>query len=140
MQTETEAIRGPAPAAPRAEPMEFASFEEFWPYYVGEHRHPWNRALHYVGTSMALGTVGAAVVTLNPTWLILTPIVGYGPAWIGHFLIEGNKPATFSHPLWSLRADLKMLGLALRGQMAAEVTRLYGSPHPSPDAPLLSRT
>lgn len=100
------------------------SFEEFWPYYVGEHRHPVNRALHYVGTSVAIGTVAAAVVTANPLWLVATPIAGYGFAWAGHYLVEGNRPATFKHPLWSLRGDFKMLGLALRGQMGAEVTRL----------------
>ena len=115
----------------------FESFEEFWPFYVGEHRNPISRGLHYAGTSMAIGTVGAAVVTLNPAWLILTPIVGYGPAWIGHFVVEGNKPASFKHPLWSLRGDLKMLGMALRGKMADEVTRLYGSASPTEDAPLL---
>jgi len=68
-------------------------------------------------------------------FLLATPVVGYGPAWIGHFFIEGNRPATFGHPLWSLRADFKMLSLALRGRMADEVTRIYGSPHPAPDAP-----
>lgn len=138
--TDTKSTNGKSTeyAAPTPEARKLESFEEFWPYYVGEHRSPLNRALHYAGTSMALGTVGAAVTTLNPAWLILTPIVGYGPAWIGHFLIEGNKPATFDHPLWSLRADFKMLGMAVRGKMADEVTRLYGSSNPSFDAPLLA--
>ena len=104
------------------------SFEEFWPYYVGEHKSPVNRGLHYVGTTLAIGTVGAAVVTLNPLWLLATPIVGYAPAWIGHFLIEGNRPATLDYPVWSLRGDLKMLGFALRGKMAAEVERVCGAP------------
>ena len=102
----------------------YQSFEEFWPYYVGEHRDPVCRALHYAGTTMAIGTVAAAALTVNPAWLLLTPVVGYGPAWIGHFFIEGNVPATFKHPLWSLRGDLKMLGMALQGRMAAEVARL----------------
>jgi hypothetical protein len=113
------------------------SFEEFWPFYVGEHRHPVSRALHYAGTSMAVGTIAAAAITWNPAWLLATPVVGYGPAWIGHFIIEGNKPASFKYPLWSLRADFKMLGLALRGRMSDEVVRLYGSTHPAPEAPLL---
>ena len=30
------------------------SFEEFWPFYVGEHRSPINRFLHYIGTSSGL--------------------------------------------------------------------------------------
>jgi hypothetical protein len=101
------------------------SFEEFWPFYVGEHKDPRSRALHYVGTTLAIGTVAAAALTVNPTWLLLTPIVGYTPAWIGHFIIEKNRPATFKYPVWSLRGDLRMLSYALAGKMADEVERLY---------------
>src|SRR5579871_4352260 len=103
----------------------YQSFEEFWPYYVGEHKDPLCRALHYVGTSLAIGTVATAVLTANPSWLLLTPVVGYGPAWIGHFFVEHNRPATFKYPLWSLRGDFRMLSLALKGKMAAEVERLH---------------
>jgi hypothetical protein len=99
------------------------SFEEFWPFYVGEHKNPVNRALHYAGTTMVIGTVATAAVTMNPLWLLATPIVGYAPAWIGHFVFEKNVPATFKHPLWSLAADFKMYGLALRGKMAEELER-----------------
>jgi hypothetical protein len=101
------------------------SFEEFWPFYLGEHQDPLNRALHYVGTSLAVGTVATAVVTVNPAWLLLTPVVGYTPAWIGHFVIEGNRPATFKYPVWSLRGDLRMLSFALRGKIASELARLH---------------
>jgi hypothetical protein len=102
------------------------SFDEFWPHYVHAHRNPVNRALHYAGTTAAIGTVTAATVTLNAALLLLTPVVGYGPAWIGHFVFEKNRPATFDHPLWSLRADFKMLGMALRLKMRAEVERVCG--------------
>ncbi|MDB4992615.1 MAG: hypothetical protein JWM74_47 [Myxococcaceae bacterium] len=107
-----------------AETTDFHSFEEFWPFYVGEHKDPTNRALHYVGTSLAIGTVGAAVITWNPLWLLATPVVGYAPAWIGHFVIEGNRPATFKHPLWSIRGDLRMLKMALQGKIKAEIERV----------------
>ncbi len=115
------------------------SFEEFWPFYIGEHRVPISRALHYVGTSMATCTVLTAALT-GRLWLTpLALVLGYGPAWVGHFFIENNKPASFKYPLWSFRADYKMLWLALRGKMAAEVTRLYGCPAPRRDAPLLAQ-
>ena len=123
----------------RAPAMRIQSFREFWPYYVGEHRSPACRGLHYVGTSLMLTVVTLALTSGDPRWFILAPVVGYGPAWIGHFGIERNRPATFKYPLWSLLADLKMYGLALRGRMAAEVTRLYGSPNPAADAPLRVR-
>jgi hypothetical protein len=103
------------------------SFEEFWPHYVHAHRHPVNRALHYVGTTAALGSLVTAAVTLNPAWLLVAPVAGYGPAWIGHFFFEKNKPASFEHPLWSLRGDFKMYALALRGRMGAELERICGS-------------
>ena len=109
-----------------SEAARIETFEEFWPFYVGEHLHPVNRALHYVGTSILFGSVAAAAVTLNPAWLLAAPL-GYGPAWIGHFFIEGNRPATFKHPAWSLRADLKMFGLAVRGKMGAEIERICGA-------------
>ena len=113
------------------------SFEEFWPFYIGEHRLPIVRGLHYLGTSTATLTLLFAL-TVGKVWLLpLALVIGYGPAWVGHFFIEQNKPASFKYPLWSLRADYKMLWLAARGRMAAEVTRLYGSPAPRRDAPLL---
>ncbi|MEM9462036.1 MAG: DUF962 domain-containing protein [Myxococcota bacterium] len=112
------------------------SFAEFWPYYIGEHRSPVCRGLHYFGTGMALTTAVVAAFT-GTAWLFLLALVlGYGPAWVGHFFVEHNRPATFKYPLWSLLSDFKMLGMALRGKMGAEVVRLYGSRAPAPDAPL----
>jgi hypothetical protein len=105
---------------------ELQSFEDFWPHYVHAHRNPVNRALHYTGTTLALGSVAAAVTTFNPLWLLAAPVAGYGPAWIGHFFFEKNKPATFEHPLWSLRGDFKMYWLGLRGRMGAELERVCG--------------
>ena len=114
----------------------YESFEEFWPYYLSEHRNPVCRGLHYVGTSTGIAVLGLGILTLNPFALPAALVTGYGGAWVGHFIIEKNRPATFKYPRWSLMADFKMLGLAVRGRMSAEVTRLYGSPNPPPDAPL----
>ena len=101
----------------------YNSFTEFWPYYLAEHSKPGTRLLHLVGTSIALGTV-AVFILIGKWWLFpLALIPGYGAAWIGHFFIEKNKPATFQYPLWSFIGDYKMIGLMLTGKMDAEVDR-----------------
>jgi hypothetical protein len=99
-----------------------SSFEEFWPFYVSQHRRRSTRALHFAGSTLVLACLaGAALV--SPWMLLAAPVVGYGPAWIGHFFCERNRPATFAHPLWSLRGDFRMYRLILTGGMAAEVER-----------------
>ncbi len=78
---------------------EFRSFREFYPYYLGEHRHPVCRRLHLLGSTLVLAVVLVAILTADWRWLLLAPVVGYGFAWIGHFVFEKNRPATFRHPL-----------------------------------------
>lgn len=95
----------------------FSTFEEFWPFYVGEHLHPTTRKLHFAGT--ALGVACAAV----GYWAIGL-VVAYGCAWLGHFKFERNKPATFSHPFYSFRADFRMFRLIATGRMDEEIARL----------------
>lgn len=104
-------------------PTSIASFDEFWPHYVRAHTDPRNRLLHAVGTASALAAVSAGVSTGNLLLIAAAPVLGYGPAWIGHFVLEGNRPATFQHPFYSLRADFKMLWLMLQGAMAREVEK-----------------
>jgi hypothetical protein len=103
---------------------QFDTFEDFWPHYVRAHSERLNRQLHFVGTTLALGAVALGLRRGRRRWLALAPVVGYGPAWIGHFLVEGNVPATFGHPLWSLRADFRMYGKMIAGTMDAEVARV----------------
>jgi hypothetical protein len=103
----------------------FETFDDFWPYYLAEHADPTNRALHVAGTLTAVATAGYAAATRKPKLLALAPAIGYGAAWIGHFFIEKNKPATFKHPLWSLIGDFKMAGMTVTGRIDDELRR-YG--------------
>lgn len=105
----------------------FESFEEFWPFYVREHANKTNRTLHFIGTTLAMSSVAAALLTKRRALLLAAPVFGYGFAWVGHFMVEGNKPATFKHPLWSLRGDFKMWWLMANGAMDAEVERVTSS-------------
>jgi hypothetical protein len=99
------------------------SYAAFWPLYLRDHRHPATRRLHVLGTLGGLGLLLAGLIA-GPWWLaVLAPVFAYGLAWIGHFWIEHNRPATFRHPLWSLRADLHMVALFLRGRLKAETDR-----------------
>ena len=95
----------------------FASFREFYPYYLGQHTHPVSRRLHVSGTLIALALAGSALVTGHWAWLLAVPLAGYLPAWAGHYFFEHNAPATFSYPLYSLRGDLSMLTEVLTGRM-----------------------
>lgn len=41
--------------------------------------------------------------------LVLAGIVSaYACAWVSHFFVEKNRPATFKYPIWSLRGDLRL--------------------------------
>ena len=84
------------------------TFRRFYVFYLGEHRNRMCRRLHFVGTSLVIGCVLAAVVTRDAWWLVGAPLCGYGFAWIGHFFFEKNRPATFQHPLYSLLGDFVM--------------------------------
>lgn len=106
---------------------DFESFDEFWAHYLAEHSKPLTRVLHALGTGGALASVAAALYKKDPKYLLLAPLLGYGPSWLGHLLVEGNKPATFDHPLWSLGADAKMLKMMATGELEEEYRRLLGS-------------
>jgi hypothetical protein len=99
------------------------SFAAFWPYYLREHARPQTRALHYLGTTLVVLIAIAALVTQRWTLLIAMPAAGYAFAWIGHYAVERNRPATFTYPLWSLAADFRMWGLWLTGKLKPELTR-----------------
>jgi hypothetical protein len=99
-------------------------FAAFWPFYLGQHADPRTRAVHYCGT--ALGTLMALCFIFTKDWAILAGalVAGYGPAWAAHAFIEHNRPATFTHPFWSFRADYRMLYFAATGRLAAELDRV----------------
>jgi hypothetical protein len=94
----------------------FASFREFYPYYLEQHVNRISCRLHVAGTLLAVAVVTAALATGRWMWLLAAPLAGYLPAWLGHFFFEGNSPATFRYPLYSLRGDFTMLAEVLTGR------------------------
>lgn len=99
------------------EHQEFRSFRDFYPYYLSEHRNPVCRRLHFAGSLLVIVLIVLAVVLKKPALLIAVPIAGYGFAWIGHFVFEKNRPATFRHPLYSLLGDWAMFRDILTGRI-----------------------
>lgn len=95
----------------------FSSFAEFYPYYLSEHQNPVCRALHYIGSSLVIAVLLYALIMQQWAWLWLLPVIGYSFAWVGHFLFEHNKPATFQYPFYSLAADWVMFKDFLTGQL-----------------------
>jgi hypothetical protein len=94
----------------------FATYGEFWVHYLSQHQHPANRILH------AAGTIGGATSLVlagsrSLYWLLAVLPLGYGAAWLGHFLVERNRPLTFQYPFWSLLADYQLVILLLMGRL-----------------------
>ena len=86
----------------------FKSFNEFYPFYLKEHTNKTCRLLHFVGTSIVVVLLLYIFITTRFQLLLLVPIIGYGFAWVGHFVFEKNKPATFQYPLYSFIGDWVM--------------------------------
>ena len=103
--------------------MAIERYADFWPVYLRAHSHPWNRLLHAVGTLAGLGLLVAAGLLRDWRLAVAAPLVGYGLAWTGHFAVEGNRPATFGHPLWSFLSDWRMLALFLTRRLGGELRR-----------------
>ena len=96
----------------------FTSFAEFYPFYLSEHADRRTRRIHFAGSSLALVLVLSSLVTGSVGLFVLAVIAGYGFAWIGHFVFEKNRPATFQYPLWSFMGDWKMFWQILTGKIA----------------------
>jgi hypothetical protein len=106
-----------------SESKPYQSFAEFYPFYLQEHSHPLCRALHYIGSSLVIFTLCFALFEQQYGFLWLLPVIGYGFAWVGHFFIEKNRPATFQYPLYSFLADWVMLKDFLTGQLKRKLAQ-----------------
>jgi len=83
-------------------------FKNFYPFYLNEHSNPINKALHFVGTTLVILAVIYSIYTAQYKLIWLCPFIGYGFAWVGHFIFEKNRPATFKQPFYSFASDFVM--------------------------------
>ncbi len=94
----------------------FSSFSDFYPFYLSEHSDIRCRRLHFIGTFLVIVALMLGIF-VSAWWLIGIPLFGYGFAWVGHFVFEKNRPATFKYPFYSLIGDWVMFADILRGRV-----------------------
>lgn len=95
----------------------YNSFKRFYPFYLSQHRNRTCRRLHFIGSTLVLILIVAAIINQAAIYLLATPLAGYGFAWLGHFIFEKNRPATFTYPLYSLMGDWVMYKDMLTGRI-----------------------
>ncbi len=101
----------------------YRTLEEFWTYYVNEHKKPLTRQLHFVGNTNLLLWLLLALFRRSLKLVIFAVISSYLIAWIGHFFVEKNLPATFRYPVMSAICDMIMYAKMWSGEMDHELTK-----------------
>jgi len=86
----------------------YTNFKDFYPYYLSEHDNKYTKLLHFIGTTIAIYFYVRFFMTFEFIFLLASLLSGYGFAWVAHFFVEHNKPATFKYPLWSFIGDHKI--------------------------------
>ncbi len=105
----------------------YSSVKEFWPYYVTQHQKKSTRYWHFVGNTNLFIWLLAAWAERS-LWILAGGVVtSYAFAWVGHFIMERNRPATFDYPVLSALCDMKMYGLMWLGKMDAEMEKYANS-------------
>jgi hypothetical protein len=98
--------------------MTYKTFQSFYPFYLSQHQNPICRTLHVIGTALLLSVLTFSMLSGELKLLFSLPVIGYGFAWIGHFIFEKNRPATFKYPLYSLMGDFKMFWDVVTGKIS----------------------
>lgn len=120
-----------AQVEPKSELEQYPKFElpiknysEFYRFYLTEHRNIMSRRLHAAGSSIGIYFFTQAIRQRKAKYVLYGLVSGYACAWVGHFVFEKNKPASFKQPLYSFISDWRMLSDILRGDLSLKDRRL----------------
>ncbi|ENX43838.1 hypothetical protein F886_03196 [Acinetobacter sp. NIPH 542] len=94
------------------------NYQEFYRFYLTEHRNIMSRRLHVVGSSIGIYFFSKAIRKKQAKYVLYGLVVGYANAWVGHFVFEKNKPASFKQPFYSFISDWRMLSDVARGRLS----------------------
>jgi len=95
----------------------YDDFTSFYPFYLSQHTNKTCRRLHFVGSIFIIALIAYVAVSGGYSLLWFIPVIGYGFAWVGHFIFEKNRPATFVYPIYSLMGDWVMFKDILIGKI-----------------------
>ena len=96
------------------------NYHEFYRFYLTEHRDITSRRLHAVGRSVGIYFFSKAIRQRKAKYIAYGLVSGYACAWVGHFIFEKNKPASFKQPLYSFISDWRMLSDVVRGNLSLQ--------------------
>ncbi|ENW08716.1 DUF962 domain-containing protein [Acinetobacter beijerinckii] len=103
-------------------PVEFTlrikDYNDFYRFYLTEHRSIASRRLHVAGSTLGLYFWSKAIRQRKAKYLAYGLLSGYACAWVGHFFFEHNKPASFKQPLYSFISDWRMFSDVVRGRLS----------------------
>ena len=94
----------------------FNNFQDFYPYYIQEHKNKYTKLVHFIGSWLFIFFILNLIYSHEVKNLMFAFVSAYGFAWFGHFFIEKNKPATFYHPIYSFMGDCVMFTEILKGK------------------------
>ena len=96
---------------------------DFWLRYLRLHSDPKTRAMHFMGTALAIVFLLAAAAMQSWWPFLLAILFGYGFATTSHYIVEKNKPAALGRPFLSLISDFRMFFLWCFGRLDAELRK-----------------
>ena len=117
MKVEKQHAAQGGPEVVPASDKAYTSFAAFYPFYLSQHANRTCRRLHFFGSFLCVVTLAWVISSQQWLGLLLLPLIGYGFAWVGHFMFERNRPATFTYPLYSLMGDWVMFWQVLTGHI-----------------------